>query len=135
MIQSEKETDSVLFLFPDHVKLGNPDRAAHPSHVYPPLQQPGSLVWLQSRIAQAGGDDTVGDRVELGHGGSNGGSQVFLPLLIPLRPNASEAVVGHHLLKQVLERNSMNPVFKYFTVRTKPVIVLSELENTSHTER
>lgn len=76
---------------------------AHPSHVDPPLQQPGSLVGLQRRVAQAGGDDTVGDGVELGHRGSDGGSQVLLSLLIPLRPNPAQAVVGHHLLKEVLD--------------------------------
>ena len=76
--------------------------ATHPSHIYPPLQQPGSLVGLQCRVAQAGSDDTVGDRVELGHSGSDGGSQVLLPLLITLGPNSPQAVVGHHLLKQVL---------------------------------
>lgn len=76
----------------------------HPSHVYPPLQQPGSLVGLQRRVAQAGGDDAVGDRIELGHSGSDGGSQVLLPFLIPLGPNAAQAVVGHHLLEQILDR-------------------------------
>lgn len=77
---------------------------AHPSHVYPPLQQPGSLVGLQRRVAQAGCDDTVGDRIELGHSGSNGGCQVLFPFFIPLRPNASQAMVGHHFLKQILDR-------------------------------
>lgn len=75
----------------------------HPSHIYPPLQQPRSLVGLQRRVAQAGGDDAVGDRIELGHGGSDGGSQVLLPFLIPLGPNAAQAVVGHHLLEQILD--------------------------------
>lgn len=79
---------------------------AHPSHVDPPLQQPGSLVGLQRWVAQAGGDDTVGDGVELGHSGSDGRSQVLLPLLIPLRPNPTQAVVGHHLLKQILDRET-----------------------------
>ena len=82
--------------------------AAYPRHVYPALQQPGSLIGLQRRVAQAGGDDTVGDRVELGHGGSDGGSQVLLALLIPLRPNPPQAVVGHHLLKQILGRQTEN---------------------------
>ena len=79
--------------------------AAHPSHVDPPLQQPRPLVGLQGRVAQAGGDDAVSDGVELGHGGSDGGSQVLLPLLVPLRPNAAQTVVGHHLLKQILMGN------------------------------
>lgn len=78
---------------------------AHPGHVYPSLQQSGSLVGLQRRVAQAGGDDTVGDWVELSHSGSDGGSKVLLSLLIPLRPDPPQAVVGHHLLKQILERD------------------------------
>lgn len=75
----------------------------HPSHVDPALQQPGPLVGLQGGVAQAGGDDAVGDGVELGHGGPDGGGQVLLALLVPLGPDPPQAVVGHHLLKQVLE--------------------------------
>lgn len=78
----------------------------HPSHIYPPLQQPRSLVGLQRGVAQAGGDDAVGDRIELGHGGPDGGGQVLLPFLIPLGPNAAQAVVGHHLLEQILDRRT-----------------------------
>lgn len=85
---------------------------AHPSHVYPPLQQPGSLVGLQRRVAQAGGDDTVGDWVELSHSGSDGGSKVLLSLLIPLRPDPPQAVVGHHLLKQILHRDGNTEMWK-----------------------
>lgn len=102
---------------------------AHPSHVDPPLQQPGSLVGLQRGVAQAGSDDTVGDGVELGHGGSDGGSQVLLPLLVPLRPNAPQAVVGHHLLKQILtERETKRGEilitrYEHFISRTKPRIM------------
>lgn len=81
---------------------------AHPCHVYPPLQQPGSLVGLQRRVAQAGGDDAVGDGVELGHSGSDGGSQVLLPFFIPLRPDPPQAVIGHHLLKQILYGDMWN---------------------------
>lgn len=77
----------------------------HPGHIYPPLQQPCSLVGLQRGVAQAGRDDAVGDRIELGHGGSDGGSKVLLPFLIPLRPNPTQAVVGHHLLEQILHRH------------------------------
>lgn len=96
----------------------------HPSHVYPPLQQPGSLVGLQRGVAQAGSDDTVGDGVELSHSGSDGGSQVLFSLLIPLRPNPPQAVVGHHLLKEILtemryHKCSVNTLCKhYFTDQT-----------------
>lgn len=75
----------------------------HPRHIYPSLQQPGSLVGLQRRVAQAGGDDAVSDRVELGYSGSDGGSKVLLPLLIPLGPNATQTVVGHDLFKKILK--------------------------------
>lgn len=76
--------------------------AAHPGHVDPPLQQPGPLVGLQRGVAQAGRNDAVGDGVELCHGGSDGGGQVLLPLLVPLGPDPPQAVVGHHLLEQIL---------------------------------
>lgn len=88
---------------PKHFNVVNRTVAAHPGHVYPSLQQPSSLVGLQRRVAQAGGDDTVGDGVELGHGGSDSRGQVLLPLLVSLRPNPPQAVVGHHLLKQILD--------------------------------
>lgn len=78
-------------------------KEAHPRHVDPPLDEPPSLVGLQRRVAQAGGDHAVGHRVELGHCGSDGGGQVLLALLVALRPNAPQAVVRHHLLKQVLD--------------------------------
>lgn len=82
--------------------MSSANQKSHPGNFYPPLQQTGSLVGLECRVAQAGGDDTVGDRVELGHGGPDGGSQVLLTFLIPLRPNPPQAVVGNHLLEQIL---------------------------------
>lgn len=83
--------------------------STHPGHVDPPLDQPGPLVGLQRGVAQAGGDHAVGDGVELSHGGSDGGGQVLLPLLVPLRPDPPQAVVWHHLLEQVLDGQRATP--------------------------
>lgn len=74
----------------------------HPGHFDPALHQLGSLRGFERAVAQAGGDDTVGDAVELGHSGPDGGSQVLLPLLVSLRPDAPQTVVWDHLLKQLL---------------------------------
>lgn len=75
----------------------------YPGHLYPALHQSSPLGGFQTGVAQAGGDDTVGDTVELGHCGPNGGGQVFLPLLIPLGPDAPQAMVRDHLLEQILQ--------------------------------
>lgn len=75
----------------------------YPGHLYPALHQSGPLGGLQTGVAEAGGDDTVGDTVELGHCGPNGGGQVLLPLLIPLGPDAPQAMVRDHLLEQILQ--------------------------------
>lgn len=54
------------------------------------------------------GDDTVGDGVELGDGGADGGRQVSVFFLVTLRPNAAQAVKGHHSDKQLLrERDTI----------------------------
>lgn len=73
-----------------------------PGHVDPPLQESGPLVVLERGVAQAGADHAVGDRVELGHRGADGGGQVLFALLVALRPDAAQAVVRDHLLEQVL---------------------------------
>lgn len=52
--------------------------------------------------AEEGGDDSVGDIVELGDGGSHAGCQVTILLLVPLGPDAAQAVEGHHADKQLL---------------------------------
>lgn len=52
--------------------------------------------------AEEGGDDAVGDGVELGDGGADGGRQAPFFLLVPLRPDAAQAVERHHVDKQLL---------------------------------
>lgn len=49
---------------------------------------------LQHRADHAGGDG-----VELSDGGTDGGSGVLAVLLVPLRPNGAQAVVGDDLFK------------------------------------
>lgn len=56
--------------------------------------------------AEEGGDDSVGDIVELGDGGSHAGCQVTILLLVPLGPDAAQAVEGHHADKQLLWRTA-----------------------------
>lgn len=51
---------------------------------------------------EEGGDDAVGDGVELGDGGADGGRQAPFFLLVPLRPDAAQAVERHHVDKQLL---------------------------------
>ena len=75
---------------------------SHPSHFDPALHQLGALRGFERALAQTCGDDTVGDAVELGDGGTDGGGQVFLALLVPLRPNTPQTVVGNHFLKELL---------------------------------
>lgn len=58
---------------------------------------------MRSSRAEEGGDDSVGDGVELRDGGSHAGRQVAILLLVPLGPDAAQAVERHHSDKQVLE--------------------------------
>lgn len=75
---------------------------AYPGHLDPVLHHPGPVPGRHSPVPQAGGDDAIGHTVELGDRGADSGSQVFLALLVPLGPDGSQAVVGHHLLEQLL---------------------------------
>lgn len=56
--------------------------------------------------AEEGSDDSVGDGVELGDGGPHAGRQVAVLLLVPLGPDAAQAVERHHSDKQVLEEKT-----------------------------
>lgn len=70
----------------------------------PLLNDLGSLLCFEVLALQDGADDTFGNCVELRDGGSDGRCQVFVFFLIPPRPDASQAVVGHHFLKELLEQ-------------------------------
>ena len=59
----------------------------YPGHLHPALQQARPLAGLQQRRAKQGGDDAVGDGVELGDSSPDGGGHMLLPLLIPLGPD------------------------------------------------
>jgi len=71
-------------------------------HLYPVLQDPGSLAGFERPVAEAGGNDAVGDTVELADRGSDGRRQMFLPFLISLRPDASQTVIRDDPLEQLL---------------------------------
>lgn len=74
------------------------------SNVNPLLNDPGSLLSFEFFASQDGADHAFGEGVKLGDGSANGRSQMFVFLLVPLRPNAAQAVVRHHLLEQLLEQ-------------------------------
>lgn len=76
----------------------------YPGDFDPSLHHFGPLLGLQHPVPEAGGDDAIGNAVELGDGGPDAGGQMFLPLLVPLRPDATEAVIRHHFLKELLHR-------------------------------
>lgn len=60
--------------------------------------------WTGSEWAEKGGDDTVGHRVELGNGCTHCGRQVSVFFLVTLRPDAAQAVKGHHFDKELLRQ-------------------------------
>lgn len=74
------------------------------SNVDPLLDDPGSLLGLELSGPQDGADDALGEGVKLRDGGTDGGSQMFVLLLVPLRPNAAQAVVRHDFLEELLEQ-------------------------------
>lgn len=57
------------------------------------------LPVLQHRADHAGRH-----RVELRDRGADGGGAVLVVLLVPLRPDGAQAVVGHHLFEQQLQQ-------------------------------
>ena len=69
------------------------------SNVNPLLDDFGSLLSFQFSAPQDGADNTFGEGVKLRDGGTDGRSQMFVFLLIPLRPNAAQAVVRHYFLE------------------------------------
>lgn len=89
--------------------LGKASGAAlsYPSHFDPPLHHFSPLLRLQGPIPKTRGDDTVGHAIELRDRGTDGGCQVFFAFLVSLGPDAAQAVVRHHFLKQFLEDKEM----------------------------
>ena len=75
----------------------------------------GGAGWWDGRVcgragrgrAQEGGDDTIGDGVELGDGGAYGGRQISVFLLVTLGPDTAQTVEGHHSDKQFLREDAM----------------------------
>lgn len=75
---------------------------SYPCHLDPAVQHLGSLGVFERPLAQAGEDHAVRHTVELTDGGADGGRQMFLPFLIPLRPDAAQTMIRDHFLKQLL---------------------------------
>lgn len=74
--------------------------SAHLSDVYPSLDDPCSGMRSDLFVFQHRADHAGRHRIELGNGGTDGGGTVFVMLLIPLRPDGAQAVVGYDFLKQ-----------------------------------
>lgn len=84
---------------------------SYPSHFDPPLHHFSPLLRLQGPVSETRGDDAVGHAIELRHRGTDGGCQVLFAFLVSLRPDAAQAVVRHHFLKQLLEDKGMEMGF------------------------
>lgn len=80
--------------------------SAHLSDVYPSLDDPRSDMGSDLSVFQHCADHTSCHSVELSNGGTDGGGAVLVVLLIPLRPNRAQAVVGYNLFKQQLKREN-----------------------------
>lgn len=77
--------------------------SANLSDVYPALDDPRSDMRSDLSVFQHCADHAGRHSIKLRNGGSNGGGAVLVVLLIPLRPDGAQAVVGHNLFKQQLE--------------------------------
>lgn len=73
------------------------------SDVDPALDDPCSDMWSDLPVLQHRADHTGRHGIKLRNRGPNGGGAVLVVLLIPLGPDGTQAVVGHHLFKQQLE--------------------------------
>lgn len=80
--------------------------SAHLSDVYPPLDNPCSDMRSDLFVFQHRADHAGRHRIELGDGGADGGGTVLVVLLISLRPDGAQAVVGHNLFEQELEQKN-----------------------------
>lgn len=76
------------------------------SNVDPALDDPRPDMRSDLSVFQHSADHAGRHGVKLGDGSTDGGGAVLVVLLIPLRPNRAEAVVGHDLFKQQLENNN-----------------------------
>jgi len=77
--------------------------SANLSDVYPALDDPRSDVRPDLPVLQHRADHAGRHGVELRDGGAHGGGAVLVVLLVPLRPNRAQALVGHHLFEQQLD--------------------------------
>lgn len=76
------------------------------SDVYPALDDPCSDMRSDLSVFQHRADHAGRHGVELSDGGTNGGGTVLVVLLVPLRPDGAQAVVGYNFFKQQLEQKN-----------------------------
>lgn len=80
--------------------------SAYLGDVYPALDDPCPDVRPELSVLQHRADHAGRHGVKLRDGGADGGRAVLVVLLIPLGPDRAQAVVGHDLFKQQLERRN-----------------------------
>ena len=76
----------------------------HLSDVDPTLDDPRSDVRPDLFVFQHCADHAGCHCIELSDGGTDGWGAVLVVLLIPLRPDRAQAVVGYNLFEQQLEK-------------------------------
>lgn len=79
---------------------------AHLSDVYPSLDDPRSDMGSDLSVFQHCADHTSCHSIELSNGSTDGGGALLVVLLISLRPNRAQAVVGYNLFEQQLEQEN-----------------------------
>lgn len=92
-------------------------------HLNPVLHHFGPVLGHHAWAPKAGGDDTGGHFIELSNGGTDCGDQVLLARLSPLGPDGAQALVGQHLLEQLLGRKG-----SVTSLAPPPLRVLSPLK-------
>lgn len=77
--------------------------------VYPALDDPCSDVRPELSVLQHCVDHAGRDSIELRNGGTDGGSAVLVVLLVPLRPDRAQTMMGYDLFEQHLKHHQEKP--------------------------
>ena len=73
-------------------------------HLDPVLHHSGPVPGHHAWVPEAGGDHTGDQRVVLADGGTDSGCPVLSSMLVLRGPDRAQALVGQHLLEQLLRR-------------------------------
>ena len=88
---------------PAQETLNSLEQMLYMCNTNPLLHDLGSLLCFEFLAIQDSADNTVGNCIELRDSSSDGRCHVLVFFLIPLRPDASQAMVGHNFLEEFLE--------------------------------